>query len=151
MTSKQTSHLRRNRFCQLRIFVLVLDFPCDLTRHVASKPLMGPRVSCRDELYNLIAIPVSKILSCVSFVHVEGLRRWMSLNCGHQRVYCPGDIWIWRATVEWYLQGNQRTRRRTCPSATLSTTWTDPVASADLRAERPATNRLSHSTALRFS
>ena len=41
---------------------------------------------------------------------------------------------------------NRRTRRKTCPSATLSTTnptWTDP----GLRGERPATNRLSHGTA----
>jgi hypothetical protein len=44
---------------------------------------------------------------------------------------------------------NRSTRRKTCPSATLSTTnptMTDP----GLRGERPATNRLSHGTALRF-
>jgi hypothetical protein len=38
---------------------------------------------------------------------------------------------------------NRRTRRRTCPSATLSTTnptWTDP----GLSGERPATNHSSH-------
>jgi hypothetical protein len=42
---------------------------------------------------------------------------------------------------------NSRTRRKTCPSATLSTTnptWIDP----DLRGEKPATNNLSHGTAL---
>jgi hypothetical protein len=41
---------------------------------------------------------------------------------------------------------NRNTGRKTCPSATLSTTnptWTDP----GLRGERPATNRLSHGTA----
>jgi hypothetical protein len=41
---------------------------------------------------------------------------------------------------------NQRTWRKTCPSATLSTTnstWIDP----GLRGERPATNDLSHGTA----
>jgi hypothetical protein len=44
-------------------------------------------------------------------------------------------------------RGNRRTRRKTCPSATLSTTnstWIDP----GLRGERPATNDLSHGTAL---
>jgi hypothetical protein len=41
------------------------------------------------------------------------------------------------------------TRRKTCPSATLSTTnptWTDPGSTAGLRGDRPATNRLSHGT-----
>jgi hypothetical protein len=37
--------------------------------------------------------------------------RWgetTSLNCGHKRVCCssPSDTWAWRATVEWYWQGN---------------------------------------------
>jgi hypothetical protein len=38
-----------------------------------------------------------------------------------------------------------------CPSATLSTTnptWTDPGSNPGLLYERPATNRLSHGTAL---
>jgi hypothetical protein len=56
--------------------------------------------------------------------------------------------WVWRPTVEWYIgRGNQRTRRKTCPSATLSTinpTWIDPDANPGLRGERPATNDLSH-------
>jgi hypothetical protein len=46
---------------------------------------------------------------------------------------------------------NRRTRRKTCPSATLSTTnatWIDPGANQGLRGERPATNDLSHGTAL---
>jgi hypothetical protein len=45
---------------------------------------------------------------------------------------------------------NRRTREKTCPSATLSTTnhtWTDPGSNPGLRGERPATNRLSHGTA----
>jgi hypothetical protein len=43
------------------------------------------------------------------------------------------------------------TRRKTCPNATLSTTnptWTDPESNPGLRSERPATNCLSHGTAL---
>jgi hypothetical protein len=46
---------------------------------------------------------------------------------------------------------NRTTRRKTCPSATLSTTnptWTDPGSNPGLRGEKPATNRLSHGTAL---
>jgi hypothetical protein len=45
---------------------------------------------------------------------------------------------------------NRRTRRKACPSATLSTTiltWIDPGANPCLRGERPATNDLSHGTA----
>jgi hypothetical protein len=45
---------------------------------------------------------------------------------------------------------NGRTRRITCPSATLSTTnptWMDPGANPGLRDERPATNDLSRGTA----
>jgi hypothetical protein len=45
---------------------------------------------------------------------------------------------------------NRRTRRETCPSATLSTTnptWIDPGANLGLHGERPATNDLSHGTA----
>jgi hypothetical protein len=45
---------------------------------------------------------------------------------------------------------NRRTRRKPCPSATLSTTnstWIDPDANPRLRGDRPATNHLSHGTA----
>jgi hypothetical protein len=34
----------------------------------------------------------------------------------------PQMVWVWRATVEWYTdRENRRTRRKTCPSATLPT------------------------------
>jgi hypothetical protein len=45
---------------------------------------------------------------------------------------------------------NRRTRGKTCPSATLSTTnptWTDPGSNPALSGGRPAANRLSHGTA----
>jgi hypothetical protein len=48
---------------------------------------------------------------------------------------------------------NIRTLRKTCPSATLSTTnptWIDLGANPGLRGERPATNDLSHGTALQY-
>jgi hypothetical protein len=47
---------------------------------------------------------------------------------------------------------NRRTRGKTCPIATLSTTnptWTDLGSNPSLRGERPAANRQSHGTALR--
>jgi hypothetical protein len=40
---------------------------------------------------------------------------------------------------------------KTCPNSTLSITnptWTDPGSNLGLRRERPATNRLSHGTAI---
>jgi hypothetical protein len=43
------------------------------------------------------------------------------------------------------------TRKKTCPSVTLPTTnptWTDPGSNPALCSERPATNRLSHGTAI---
>jgi hypothetical protein len=46
-------------------------------------------------------------------------------------------------------RGKPTTRRKICPSATLSTTnptWTDPGSNPGLRSGRPATNRLSHGT-----
>jgi hypothetical protein len=47
-------------------------------------------------------------------------------------------------------RGKPTTRRKTCPSANLSTTnptWTDPGSNPGLRSERPETNSLSHGTA----
>jgi hypothetical protein len=46
---------------------------------------------------------------------------------------------------------NGSTRGKTYPCATFSTTnptWTDPGSNPGLRGERPATNRLSHGTAI---
>jgi len=80
----------------------------------------------------------------------------MSLNSGHQRAYCSSPRWY--MSMESHggiiLTGeNRRTRRKTCPSATLSTTnptWTDTGTNSGLSCERPATNRLSHNTAPTF-
>jgi hypothetical protein len=46
---------------------------------------------------------------------------------------------------------NRSTRRKTSPSATLSTTnptWHEPGSNPGLRGGRPAANRLSHGTAI---
>jgi hypothetical protein len=48
-------------------------------------------------------------------------------------------------------RGKPTTPRKTCPSANLSTTnptWTDPGSNPGLRSGRPATNSLSHGTAI---
>jgi hypothetical protein len=48
---------------------------------------------------------------------------------------------------------NRRTPRKTCPSATLSTTnptWIDPGVNPGLRGGRPATSDLGHGTAFRW-
>jgi hypothetical protein len=51
--------------------------------------------------------------------------------------------------VEWNWENRSTRGKKTCPSATLSTTnptCTDPGSNPGLRGERPATNRLSHGT-----
>jgi hypothetical protein len=83
---------------------------------------------------------------------VNGVR--LSLNCDHQRAYCSYAQMIYeyreRQSKDDTDRRNGRTRRKPCPSATLSTTnptWTDQGANPGLRGERPATNHLSHATA----
>jgi hypothetical protein len=82
--------------------------------------------------------------------------RWsetMSLNCGHQLAYCSSPSWY--MSIESHggmiLTGeNQRTWRKTCPSATLAftnPTWTDPGTDLGLSSEWSVTNRLSLGTA----
>jgi hypothetical protein len=78
----------------------------------------------------------------VIVVHVDGVR--LSLNCG--------PLFILQTTHEYGqplwndidTKENLRTRRKTCPSVTLSATWADP----GLRDVRPTTNRLSQDTAM---
>jgi hypothetical protein len=77
----------------------------------------------------------------------------VSLNCSHQGpvVHPPDDIWMCRVMVEWYRWEDWRTQRKTCPSATLSTTnptWTEPGANSGLRSDRLATNHLNQGTAI---
>jgi hypothetical protein len=79
-------------------------------------------------------------------------RIWTTATNGHI-VHSPDDMNFESDGVMIYWQGkNWTTRRKTCPSATLSTTnptWIDPGANHGLRCERPATNHLSRSTAPR--
>jgi hypothetical protein len=99
------------------------------------------------------------------FLHLSrpnaGIVRWwflclwgenMSLNCDHQRACCSSPKWfmIIESHCGMIMTGeNRRTRRKTCTSATLSTTnltWTEPVANPFLCGERPAAYCLSHGT-----
>jgi hypothetical protein len=68
--------------------------------------------------------------------------RWsktMCPNCGHQRAYCSSPRWYMRVEGHggiMFTGENRRTRRKACPSATLSTTnptRTDPGADPGVR------------------
>jgi hypothetical protein len=82
-------------------------------------------------------------------------------HCSHE-AYCATLLWRWRWWLFFVLflvlehrwneidRGkNRRTRGKTCPSATLSTTnptWNDLGSNPGLCGGRPAANRLSHGT-----
>jgi hypothetical protein len=76
--------------------------------------------------------------------------RWgetMSLNCGHQQTYCSSPRYMSLESHGGMIltEENRKTRRRTCLSATLSTT--NPTrTNPGLGGKRPATNHLSHGT-----
>jgi hypothetical protein len=76
---------------------------------------------------------------------------WMPTYVSTLRI--PQMIWVWRMSVKWYIdRGKPENSEKNNPSATLSTTnptWIGPGANPGLRGERPATNDLSHGTALR--
>jgi hypothetical protein len=84
-------------------------------------------------------------------------RRWAeptSLNCGHYLAHCSSPTLYMsmgnrdRIILTWK---NWRTRRKICPSTTLSTTnptWSYPGGNSGLHGERPATNRLNHGTVI---
>jgi hypothetical protein len=73
----------------------------------------------------------------------------MSLNCDHQLAYCSFPrLYMSIESCDGIIltRENRRTRRRTCPSATLFitiSTLTNPGANSGLHDERSATNRVS--------
>jgi hypothetical protein len=79
----------------------------------------------------------------------------MSLNCGLRRAYCSSPrLYVSMENPGGMILAGQdrRSRRKTCPSITLSTTnpaWTDSGANYSLRDERLATNCMRHGTAHR--
>jgi hypothetical protein len=76
----------------------------------------------------------------------------VSLNYGHHPACCssPDDTSM-KSLGGMILTGeNRKTRRKTCPDATLSTTnstWIDPGSNPGFRRERTAANRQSRNTA----
>jgi hypothetical protein len=66
----------------------------------------------------------------------------------------PGTVGYWwvngyKASVEWYWQETLGEKPAPVPyMSTTNLTWADQVSNPGLRGDRPATNRLSHGTAL---
>jgi hypothetical protein len=95
----------------------------------------------------LLEIAETLRLESLLVVQVDRMRRCIQTAATNGPIVHPPDnIWVWRATVEWETR---RTRRKTCPSATMSTinsTWNGAGANPGLCGERPASNHLSHDT-----
>jgi hypothetical protein len=73
------------------------------------------------------------------------------VSCGHQRAYCLSPRWNVRMDSHGGITLTGEILRETCPSTTLSTTnptLSNPGANPGLCSVRPATDRLSHGTAL---
>jgi hypothetical protein len=78
-----------------------------------------------------------------------------ALYCGHfwPIVPAPDDRWGWLWSNLWNedLQGKPKYLKKTCPSATLSTTnhtWPDQGSNPARRGGKPVTNRLTYGAAL---
>jgi hypothetical protein len=86
----------------------------------------------------------------INWLHRARLRLWTALSNG--QINHPPDNMSSESDGGMILIGeNRRSRRKTCPSSTLSTTnptWIDTGANLGLRCERPAINGLSHGTAI---
>jgi hypothetical protein len=93
--------------------------------------------------------PIINLLSFIDWFYGVRLRLWTAATNGHI-VHTPDDMGL-ESDGGMLLTGeNERTRRKPCPSAILSTTnpvWIDPGANPGLGSDRLATNRLSHGTA----
>jgi hypothetical protein len=101
-----------------------------------------PEASSWHEIYCLLFV----------VVHDDGVRLCLWTAAASEPIVHPADdIRVWRTMLKWHWRENRRALRKASPIATLSTTnptWIYPGANPDLRGDRPATNRLSHSTAL---
>jgi hypothetical protein len=106
--------------------------------------------------------PVTSI--ALTLVMLVSFTRWRApqqmLRTHHSlKAFCATLWWRWAVFLPSFTSNDQwneidrgkpTTRRKICPSATLSTTnltWIDPGKNPGLRSGRPATNRLSHGTA----
>jgi hypothetical protein len=61
----------------------------------------------------------------------------MSVNCGHRWACCSSPTWYKYGEAWWndIDKGNQRTWRKTCPSATTNPTWTDLGVNSTVRSQ----------------
>jgi hypothetical protein len=81
----------------------------------------------------------------------SGVQTGSTQHVGHLLAYCtcPGWLWGWRIWWnEW--QGKPNYSEKTCPGATLSTTyptWPGPGLNPGRRGGKPATNRFSYGAA----
>jgi hypothetical protein len=92
---------------------------------------------------------------CSVVTRGDALCLWAPTAASRATVLPADDTWMnmdeWMNEQEWIIFDweNEITRRKCCPCATLSTTspkWTTLRPKADLRVEKPATNRLSYGT-----
>jgi hypothetical protein len=90
-------------------------------------------------------LPLVVLFMSIGWDNVSEMRPPKGLLFISQVMYEYGEA-RWNNTD----RGNRRTRRKTCHSATWSSTnptWTNPGANPGLCGEKPATNRLSYGTA----
>jgi hypothetical protein len=74
-------------------------------------------------------------------------QEWMPTYVSILRI--PRMIWVWRATVEYYIdRGKPKNSEKNLSQWPLSTTWIDPGANSSPRGERLATIDPSHGTAI---
>jgi hypothetical protein len=100
----------------------------------------------------ILGTPPSNPILVVAVVHVDGMKHHLwAVATNRSTVHATGDMWIWTTMVELqWLGKTEKLKRKTCPSATLSTTnptWINPGVNLGLRSERLAANQLSHGTA----
>jgi hypothetical protein len=139
------------------IYTLQLDFPkihfniILLSSTKSSECFLHFRIS-NHSIVGVCHLSHLYYIACQSHPASCCLCRWgvtVSQNCGQQYAYCSSPTFYMSVesydgmilTVEALI-----TRRRNCPSATLSTTnptWIEPGADPGLRGERPATNCLN--------
>jgi hypothetical protein len=80
-------------------------------------------------------VPYSLVYGCCCVGHVDGVRRCIWTSTTNARIVRPtGDIWEWRHDGMILTGEHRRTRRNTCPSATLSTTNPTRLTRAQTRA-----------------
>jgi hypothetical protein len=83
-----------------------------------------------------------------------GVHTGSTRHVGYWMAFCTWPRWLWWWRIWWNedWQGKPKNSKKTCHSATLSTTnptWPDPGSNPGRRGGKPATNRLSYGAAQR--